>query len=69
MTTTRTATELLDAADIAEIVEITGASTETVIRVALTEEASVPSWGEFDMNILTDRIIEAVEYEISAGRG
>ncbi len=68
MTTTRTATELLDATEIAEIVEITGASVETVIRCALVEEANVPSYGEFDMNILVDRIIEYVEYEISMGR-
>lgn len=67
-TNTRNATELLDATEIAEIVEMTGASTETVIRCALTEEANVPAYREFDMNILVDRIIESVEYEISQGR-
>ena len=67
-TNTRTATELLDATEIAEIVEITGATTETVIRCALVEEAGVPAYREFDMNILVDRIIEYVEYEISQGR-
>lgn len=68
-TTTRNETELLDASEIAEIVEMTGASTETVIRCALAEEANVPEYREFDVNILVDRIIDAVEYEISMGRG
>ncbi len=67
-TTTRTATDLLDATEIAEIVEMTGATTATVIRCALAEEANAPAYGEFDMNILVDRIIEYVEYEISQGR-
>lgn len=68
MTTTQTTTELLDANEIAELVEMTGASTETVIRCALVEETKVPEYGEFDMNILVDRIIEYVKYEISMGR-
>lgn len=64
-----TITEFMNAEDISEIAEITGASAETIIRCALIEESGVPSYREFDINILVDRIIESVEYEISMGRG